>query len=83
MKKTLIFLLSLSLSVFAQNLNPTSIDCKSHPSFNANACEVCYEETRDATGTNAGWKAVIEDDIRIPWKHLGGDLAEMIYDDEQ
>lgn len=80
MKKIpLILIPILTLSAFAE---PQSAECSSNPSFGTNSCEVCYTDTFDATETGEGWTSNITD-VKIPWKHAGGDKAEIIYDNEQ
>ncbi len=72
-------LLALSLSAFAET---QSVLCTSDPSFGANTCEVCYTDTFDATETKDGWISTLQS-VKIPWKHNGGDLDEIIYSTEQ
>lgn len=72
-------ILALSLAVFAET-QPT--ECTSHPSFDANKCQVCYTETFDAAETATGWTSNITT-VTIPWEHDGGELDEIIYDNEQ
>lgn len=80
MKKTPLLLIPiLALSAFAE---PQSAECSSNPSFGTNSCEVCYTDTFDATETQWGWTSNITT-VKIPWKHAGGDKAEIIYDNEQ
>lgn len=81
MKK--IFLLlplaALSMSAFAE---PQSVECGSNPGFGTNTCEVCYTDNFEATEGPEGWVSNIST-VKIPWKHNGGDLDEIIYDNEQ
>lgn len=80
MKKIPLLLIPiLALSAFAE---PQSAECSSNPSFGTNSCEVCYTDTFDATETQSGWTSNITT-VKIPWKHAGGDKAEIIYDNEQ
>lgn len=80
MKKIpLILIPILTLSAFAE---PQSAECSSNPSFGTNSCEVCYTDTFNATETGEGWTSNITD-VKIPWKHAGGEKAEIIYDNEQ
>ena len=80
MKKIPLLLIPiLALSAFAE---PQSAECSSNPSFGTNSCEVCYTDTFDATETQWGWTSNITT-VKIPWKHAGGDKAEIIYDNEQ
>lgn len=80
MKKIPLLLIPIiALSSFAE---PQSAECSSNPSFGTNSCEVCYTDTFDATETGDGWTSNITD-VKIPWKHAGGEKAEIIYDNEQ
>lgn len=89
MKKTpLIVAFSLCTLHFALSfaeadyVEPALVECSSLPSFGANSCEVCYTETRTAVPKDAGWQSTISE-IKIPWKHAGGALDEIIYQAEQ
>ncbi len=70
---------TLSLAAFAE---PASVECSTNPSFGTNSCEVCYTESFDATETPDGFTSNITS-VKIPWKHNGGELDEIIYDNEQ
>jgi hypothetical protein len=70
---------TLSLTALAE---PASVVCSTDPSFGKNSCEVCYTETFDATETPDGFTSNITS-VKIPWKHNGGELDEIIYDNEQ
>ncbi len=70
---------AVSLSAFAE---PESVECSTNPSFGTNSCEVCYTEKFDATETPEGFTSNITS-VKIPWKHNGGELDEIIYDNEQ
>lgn len=72
-------LLALSLSAFAET---QSVLCTSDPSFAANTCEVCYTDTFEATEAKDGWISTLQS-VKIPWKHNGGNLDEIIYSTEQ
>lgn len=75
----LIPLITLSLATFAET---QSVECSTDPSFAANTCEVCYTDNFEATETPEGWVSNIST-VKIPWKHNGGELDEIIYDNEQ
>lgn len=70
---------AMSLSALAE---PASVECSTNPSFGTNSCEVCYTESFDATETPDGFTSNITS-VKIPWKHNGGELDEIIYDNEQ
>jgi hypothetical protein len=61
---------------------PELTECSSNKIFDTNTCEVCYTDTFEATETKDGWISNITD-VKIPWKHAGGEKAEIIYDNEQ
>lgn len=82
MKKYIISLALLSTLSFGVFAEPESVECSTNPSFGSNSCEVCYTETFDATETPDGFTSNITS-IKIPWKHNGGELDEIIYDNEQ
>lgn len=71
--------LSAGISVFAE---PIKADCTKDPLFVANACNVCYTETRTPTKTSAGWTSEVSD-IVIPWEHSGIELQEVISESAQ
>jgi len=80
MKKISLLLLPvIALSSFAET---QSVECGTNPAFGTNSCEVCYSDTFDATETADGWVSNITN-VKIPWKHNGGEKAEIIYDNEQ
>jgi hypothetical protein len=82
MKKLILPLMllgAISLSAFAE---PESVECSTNPSFDTNSCEVCYTDSFEATETGEGFTSNITS-VKIPWKHNGGELAEIIYDNEQ
>jgi hypothetical protein len=58
------------------------VDCTTSPDFETNTCDVCYQETYSKTKAQEGWSSTITD-IIIPWEHGGGELDEIIYDNEQ
>ncbi|MBP6921675.1 hypothetical protein KBB89_03990 [Candidatus Gracilibacteria bacterium] len=70
---------TLSLGAFAE---PASVECSTNPSFGTNSCEVCYTDSFNATATPEGFTSNITS-VKIPWKHNGGELDEIIYDNEQ
>lgn len=70
---------AVSLSAFAE---PASVECSTNPSFGTNSCEVCYTESFEAMETPEGFTSNITS-VKIPWKHNGGELDEIIYDNEQ
>lgn len=76
---TLSLLGAISLSAFAE---PVSVECSTNPSFGTNACDVCYTDSFDATETADGFTSNVTS-VEIPWKHNGGELDEIIYDNEQ
>lgn len=76
---TLSLLTAFSLAAFAE---PATVECSTNPSFGTNSCEVCYTESFDATETPDGFTSNITS-IKIPWAHNGGELNEIIYDNEQ
>lgn len=69
----------LSISAFAE---VKSVVCTTHPSFDKNSCDVCYEETFTSQTTKEGWSSDITE-VKIPWKNQSGDLFEIIYSNEQ
>lgn len=69
----------LSLSAFAE---VKGVACTTHPSFDKNSCDVCYEETFTSQTSKEGWSSDITE-IKIPWKNQSGDLFEIIYSNEQ
>ncbi len=69
----------LSLSAFAE---VKGVACTTHPSFDKNSCDVCYEETFASQTSKEGWSSDITE-IKIPWKNQSGDLFEIIYSNEQ
>ncbi|MCB9806911.1 hypothetical protein H6768_03380 [Candidatus Peribacteria bacterium] len=82
MKKNILALALLSgltLSAFAE---PQSVECSTSKDFGENTCEVCYTDNFEATETQTGWTSNITN-VKIPWKHNGGELDEIIYDNEQ
>lgn len=70
---------AISLSAFAE---PASVECSTNPSFGTNSCEVCYTDSFEAMETPEGFTSNITS-VKIPWKHNDGELAEIIYDNEQ
>jgi hypothetical protein len=80
MKK--ISLLLLPLIAFTAFAETQSVECGTNPAFGTNSCEVCYTDTFEATEANDGWVSNITN-VKIPWKHNGGEKAEIIYDNEQ
>lgn len=70
---------AISLSAFAE---PVSVECSTNPSFGTNSCEVCYTDSFEAMETPEGFTSNITS-VKIPWKHNDGELAEIIYDNEQ
>lgn len=70
---------AISLSAFAE---PVPVECSSDLSFGTESCEVCYTDTFAATETPDGFTSNITS-VKIPWKHNGGALSEIIYDNEQ
>lgn len=76
---TLALISTLTLTTFAE---PKSVECSTSPDFGTNTCEVCYTDDFDANETSTGWTSNITN-VKIPWKHNGGELDEIIYDNEQ
>jgi len=80
--KKYILLFALLAPLSGALAEPQKIECSTQPSLTANSCEVCYTDDFEATATKDGWASTITN-VKIPWKHAGGEKAEIIYDNEQ
>jgi len=80
--KKYILLVALLAPLSGAFAEPEKVECSTEPSLTANSCEVCYIDDFEATATKDGWTSNITN-VKIPWKHAGGEKAEIIYDNEQ
>lgn len=76
---TLLSSLTIATLVYGE---PVSVDCASSLKFGEDKCEVCYTDSFEAQETANGWTSTIAN-VKIPWKHAGGALDEIIYNIEQ
>lgn len=81
--KKFVSLLALALIVpLSSHADQKSVECDLHEDFVKNDCSVCYTREYSAVESAGWWTSEIKD-IEIPWKHSGGNLSDLVYEDEQ